>query len=114
MIQLKSEEFLKSLDEVMPSDKFILKEVAPVYAYADGKRTDKIEAYRYTLVDPESFDTFDVKIKGATPIVTSEMVADKENRFWVALDNAIVKPFKMEYGKVSCSVVADSIRILSE
>lgn len=114
MLILKCEEFEKGLDEIMPSDKFIVKEVAPVYAYADGKRTDKIEAYRYTLVDPESFDTFDVKVKGDKPVVTSEMVADKENRVWVALDNAIVKPFKMEYGKVSCSVTADSIKILSK
>lgn len=114
MIYLRCDDFIKSLDEVMPSDKFIVKEVTPVYAYQDGKRTDKLEAYRYSLVDPESFDTFDIKIKGATPVVTSEMVADKDNRFWVALSNAIVKPFKMEYGKVSCSVTADSIKILSK
>lgn len=108
------EDFVKGLDEIMLSDKFIVKGVTPVYAYENGKRTDKIQGYRYTLIDPEVYETFDIKVKGTNPVITNEMVTDRENRVYVALENAIIKPYKIEYGRVSCSVVADSIRVLSE
>lgn len=113
-MELTAKDFYVGLNEVLPSEKFIVKQVSPVYDYEKGVKTDKVVAYRYSLVDPEMFEPFDVKVEGTTPVVTNEMVADRENRIWVALENAIIKPYEMKYGKVKFSISADSIKVLSE
>lgn len=113
-MELTPKDFSIGLNEVLPSDKFVIKQVSPVFDYEKGVKTDKVVAYRYSLVDPDTFESFDVKIEGTTPIVTNEMVTDRENRYYVALENAIIKPYEMKYGKVKYSIVADSIRVLSE
>jgi len=49
--------------------KFWLVEVAPVYEYKDGQRTDTVAAYRYVVALPEkNFEKIGVKIPGA-PVV---------------------------------------------
>lgn len=113
-MNLLPKDFVKGLEEFIPNDKFVIKQVSPVFDYEKGVKTDKVVAYRYSLVDTDSFETFDVKIEGTTPIVTNEMVTDRENRYYVALENAIIKPYEMKYGKVKYSIVADSIKVLSE
>lgn len=113
-MELTAKDFYVGLNEVLPSEKFIVKQVSPVYDYEEKKKTDRVIAYRYKLVDPELFETFDVKVEGNKPIVTNEMVADWDNRVYIALENAIIKPYEMKYGKVKFSIVADSIKVLSE
>ena len=114
MMELVPRDFYKGLEEFIPNDKFVVKQVSPVYDYEKGVKTDKVVAYRYSLVDPEMFEPFDVKVEGTTPVVTNEIVADRDNRIWVALENAIIKPYEMKYGKVKYSISADSIKVLSE
>ena len=43
------------------ADKFLLFSVAPAFRYVDGKPTDQIEAYRYTIGDPTTCMRFSVK-----------------------------------------------------
>lgn len=46
-------------------NKLWLVDVAPAYAYVDGKRTDNITGYRYSIALPEKgLDKVDVKIDG--------------------------------------------------
>ena len=113
-MNLLPKDFSIGLNEVLPNEKFVVKQVSPVYDYEDKKKTDRVIGYRYKLVDPELFETFDVKIEGTTPVVTNEMVADWDNRVYIALENAIIKPYEIKYGKVKYSIIADSIKVLSE
>ena len=113
-MNLLPKDFFKGLEEFIPNDKFVVKQVSPIYDYEKGVKTDKVVAYRYSLVDPEMFEPFDVKVEGTTPVVTNEIVADRENRVCVTLENAVIKPYKIEYGKVKYSISADSIKVLSE
>lgn len=114
IMELTAKDFNIGLNEVLPNENFIVKQVSPVYDYENKKKTDRVIAYRYKLVDPELFETFDVKVEGDKAVVTNEMVADRENRIYVALENAIIKPYEMKYGAVKFSIVADSIKVLSE
>ena len=46
-------------------DDLVLVDVAPVFVYEDGKRTDKIIGYRYVVSMPRhAFDKISVKIDG--------------------------------------------------
>lgn len=43
----------------------LLVEVAPTYAYSEGKRTNTVTGYRYTVALPEhSFDKLSIRIDG--------------------------------------------------
>jgi len=49
--------------------KYWLVDVAPVYEYKDGEKTDNVAAYRYTVTLPEkNFEKIGVKIPGM-PVV---------------------------------------------
>jgi len=49
--------------------KFWLVDVAPVYEYKDGNKTDHLEGYRYTVTLPEkNFEKIGVRIPG-DPVV---------------------------------------------
>ena len=111
---LNTSELCIGLDELMPRDGFILKKVIPVYDYEEGKKTDRVIGHRYGLIDPETYDSFDVKVKGTKPIVENDRLEDRTNKVWVALENAIIKPYKIEFGRAVCSITADNIRILSD
>lgn len=44
----------------------LLVDVAPSYEYKDGKKTESVEGYKYTIaMQDRSFDKITVKIKGA-------------------------------------------------
>ncbi len=45
--------------------KLLLVDVSPYYAYAEGKKTEVVEGYRYTVALPDRmFEKVSVKIKG--------------------------------------------------
>lgn len=113
MIHLTTDDFKIALTDILPADSFVVKEVNPIQIYEDGKRTDRIEGYRYTLADLNAIEIFDVKVKAKAPIVTNEMI-EKSDRLWVSLEGAVIKPYKIEYGKVLFSITADKITLLKE
>ena len=51
MVVLSASKFVISLEDVYPAGKYVVKAVSPVYEYLNGKRTDTIIGYRYTLID---------------------------------------------------------------
>lgn len=52
-------------------EKLWLVDVAPAYAYVDGKRSDKITGYRYSVALPErGLDKIDVRIDGEKQMET--------------------------------------------
>lgn len=87
--QTEKEEFLfmtKSINKNIPfnvlfkDEVFILTGIASNYAYADGKRTDNLVGYKYTVVDTVDFEKIVVKVARTEPLMTSEGLAElREN-----------------------------------
>lgn len=61
--------------ELTKDDSALLNLVSDVYAYENGKRTDKRIATKYTMVLPKcGFDTLDIKVKEDSPSITMEEI----------------------------------------
>ena len=99
-------------DIVTEGANLILLEVAPYYLYVDGKKTDKLEGYRYTVVEDSTFEKFSIKVPSSVPAITQEMIDASSKRIMVDFENAIAKPYKNHYGDYDLSISAVSIVIL--
>ena len=110
---ISTSQLTQPLNEVMKSDRFALLSVAPVYDYVEGQRTNTVVAIRYHVANPETFESFDVKVPTTKPIVTQERIDNVDERLWVTFENAVVKPYKIEFGKAICSIAADSVKLVS-
>ena len=104
---------IKFEDLISSNCEFALKSVRPVYHYENGKRTEEIDAFCYEVVDTVNFEIFEIKVAGTTPIVTMANIESAEERFYVKFTNTIVKPYKIEFGKVCCSIIADSVELVN-
>lgn len=113
MITLDVNNFIIALEDIYPAGKYIVKSVYPVYTYENNKKTDNICGYKYRLVDTSLYETFDVKVDGKNPIVTSEVLKNS-GPIWVSLEGAVIKPYEINYGRAKCSATANSIHILKE
>lgn len=111
MLTLKAEQMSRPLSDFMGTTIFAVLRVAPVYAYIDGKKTDTVIGIKYTVANPDTFVNFDVKVSQTTPVITQEKVDASDERFWVTFTNAMVKPSKIEFGNVQCTVTADAARL---
>ena len=80
---------------------------------ADGKRTDEVEAIRYDFIDPETFSTFTIKVTGSHPVITKADLAKSESPIYleIPVDQVTIKPYKYEYGKLTVSITAPSVKI---
>ena len=51
----------------------VLKSVKAVYEKdSEGQRTNKVQAYRYELVDMKTYSSFTVRVMGDSPVVSPE------------------------------------------
>lgn len=113
MLTLKPVDFIISLEDILPSEKFVLKEVRKVFVYENNQKTDRVWGYRYKLVDPIKFETFEVKVEQREPIVSAQML-EESDKLWVSLEGAVIKPYKMAYPFVDYTIVAQKINLLKE
>ena len=90
----------------------ILLEVAPYYAYADGKKTDTLVGYRYTVVEDRNFEKFSVKIPSSTPAVSQENIDTAKQRIFVTFENAFAKPYRTQNGDYDLSISATGINLV--
>lgn len=93
--------------------KAVLKGIRVSYATINGKKTDKIEAVRYDLVNPENFDTFTVKVPGKSPIIEPEEFEKEDKIRYICLpvSDILVKPYSIEYGKAKVTIVAPAVTL---
>lgn len=70
------------------AEKFLLFSVTPAFRYVDGKPSDQIEAYRYTIGDPATCMRFSVKVPGATAIISPEQLKVAKESLFVTLTDA--------------------------
>ena len=111
-MQIKVSDFYVALQDFVPGNCFVVISVTPVYEYVDGKKTEKIIATKYTVADAKTYKNLDVRVNKPKALITSEMIESSEERFFVSFQNAVLHPYRIEYGNVLCSIVADDIQII--
>ncbi len=92
------------------AEKFLLFSVTPAFRYLDGKPTDQIEAYRYTIGDPTTCMRFSVKVPGATAIIAPEQVKVAKDAIYVTLTDAFGRIYQTD-GNVEISFSAKGIAV---
>ena len=114
MIKIPKDLIAIPLSTVMPSEKYALRGVSSVYAYENGKRTDQLIGYRLLLTDLETLEAFDVRINGTKIAVTQEMIDASDERLYVTLDNAMIKPYAINFGKAECTITCDAVKLVRD
>lgn len=108
--KISSENISFALSNIFPGNrKFAVTELTPVFHYDENrKRTDIIEAYKYTVTDMETLSSFSVRVNSTAPVIKPGELEDSEEHLFIAfpMDETIVKPFRLEYGIATVSIVA--------
>ena len=107
--------FMKHLSDFYPNgSEFVLKEVKPNFEYHNNKRTDQVQSISYRVVDTISFDTFVVKVKETTPIITQQELEARDMPVYIQfpLENTVVKPYSLEFTTAKVSIVAPYIELI--
>lgn len=111
-MKIKVSDFYVALQDFVPGNCFVVISVTPVYEYVDGNKTGKIIATKYTVADAKTYKNLEVKVNNPKALINNEMIESSEERFFVSFQNAVLHPYRIEYGNVLCSIVADSIQII--
>lgn len=101
------------LQDFMDVNEYALLSITPVYDYIDGEKTDTISSIRYSVANARTFETFDVKIQAKEPIISQREIDNADERLFVTFENAVIRPYKIEFGKAICSITADSVKLVS-
>lgn len=76
---------------------FILLGLKVIKEYdTDGKPTENITGFRYTVVNTDSFEKYEIKVEGTKPLISAELLAEKrENgeKVYVEFENATLKMY---------------------
>ena len=99
-------------DVVIDSANLYMLKVSPNYEYIDGKRTDTLCGYKYTVLEDKTFEKFSVKIASQAPAITQEQIDASKERIKVVFDNAIARPYRTYSNDYALSVTASGISIL--
>ena len=102
------------LQIVIEDANLILINVAPYYNYVDGKKTDAVIGYRYTVVEDKNFDKINVKIPSTTPAISQETIDSAKQRILVSFENAFAKPYRTPSGNYDLSITASGINIANK
>lgn len=70
------------------AEKFVLFSVTPAFRYVDGKPTEQVEGFRYTIGDPTTCMRFSIKVPGTTAIITPEQLKVAKEPVFVTLTDA--------------------------
>lgn len=97
-------------------DKLILRGVKTAFRYQDGKRTKEIEGVNYDVVNPYTLDSFRIRALLPTPVITQEELDESEEHVYISIpvSQTVLKPYKIEYGKATVSIVAPYVALITE
>lgn len=81
---------------------------------AEGNITKTIDAIRYDCVDPETFANFTIKVAATRPIITRELLDASQDAVYVQipLDDVLIKPYAIEFGRAKVSITAPNLKIV--
>lgn len=103
-------------DFLSENSQLALTEVRPVFHYdKDKKQTEQIEAWKCTVTEMETLSSFSVRVNSTTPVITPEELEEAEERVFIEfpMEETIVKPYKLEYGTATVSIVAPYAKLSS-
>lgn len=93
---------------------YFLNQIAVRYAYKDGKRTDEIAGYVYTVTNTESYEQICVTIEGNKPLMSIEkftLLREQGEKIFIQFQGGIVRPYYSETMKaIQDSVKASDIQ----
>lgn len=114
MTTLKSAKFARPLTDFLAGPT-VLKEVQKKFRYEEGQRTDKLDGYDYTVVDMVTLDEYTVRVPGSVSIIDPRDLETLSPKPEVQIsEDALVKPVKIEYGKVLATITASSISFVNK
>jgi len=94
-------------------EQLILTDCQPVKQFVDGKPTDTIVGYRYTIVAPQNkYESFTVRIDQATPAITPDELEAKGGTVKCKLKGFEGKFFKNKQNEYQFTAKADSLEVL--
>lgn len=94
-------------------DKFFLTDISPYYLYENGKKTEKIEGYKYTVaVVAMNLDKISVKISGNKEILLEDFNGKMPAVSFVGLKMKLWQNFQSR--QIMTTVTADSINLIDE
>ncbi len=108
-----------TLDSIFSEPVYFLNRITPKYQYVDGKRTETIVGYNYTVTNTGDFDRCTVGVLGDQPLLDPDQFLEKqaagEKIFVEFPDGAVIRPYYNEAQRQVCdSIRAKSIRILEK
>lgn len=112
--QCKIADIAFSLDNVTSQKIYAVISVSVQKKFENGKATDEVDGVNYILSDTQTYAQIRVKTQSKTPVITQDLIDAHETPFLVEvpLDETLVKPYKIEYGKVSLSIVAPYVKLV--
>lgn len=96
--------------------KLALTDIRPCFHYDENRnRTDLVEAYNYTVTDMDTLGSFNVRVTSTTPVITTEELEEAEERVFIEfpMNETIVKPYRIEYGTATVSIVAPYAQLVN-
>ena len=114
--EVQASKFGKPLSSFTSSTEFVVKAVKQNFKYdSQGNRTDECISLTVTCTDPENFDVLKIKVP-KTISLTNDDVLKAEDFIYlkVPTEEAMVYPWKVEYGKAQVVIEAPSASIVKE
>lgn len=96
------------------SEILVVRKVRPSYLKdAEGKITENIDHIKYDCVDPETFATITLKVLSTHPVVTNEIIETAEDAIYIAVpvDETVIKPYEIKFGKAKVSVIVPFVKL---
>ena len=110
----KADCFEMQLSDFVNNGRFFLTNVDRRYKYDENhKRTNVVESIVYTVTD-ERLNRFQIRVPSTVPVIEQDKLDESEEIPFVELpiNETVVKPYKMEFGKVYVSISAPWIRLV--
>ena len=110
---MKLKEITLTLEQTTKSSSVLLLGVTTIKRYEDGKITDDVEGYRYTVVCPSNkFEKMTVKIKEKNPSITEEEIEANGGTISVTFINFEGKFYQDKNKNVCFYATADGVKVI--
>lgn len=88
------------------------------FRYVDGKKTDIVEAYKYSLVNLGTYESFDVTVLNEEPIITKEeldILKSKGQALIVKLKNPKIRGYYNSFtNSIADNIVVEDIIVVNK
>lgn len=104
------------LSDYMDESVFYLNSMIPRYLYTDGKRTEEIQGYVYTVTNIGSFEQVHIFVPGSKPVIEPDRLLElqeKGEKKFVEFEEALLRPYYNERTRsLEDSIRAKSVRLV--